>query len=328
MNEIDFVILWVDGNDPRWREEFRRMRQAETDDASPIRYRDWDNLRYWFRGVERFAPWVRRIHFVTWGHLPAWLQREHPKLHIVEHRDFIPAQYRPTFNSNVIELNLHRIEGLAEQFVLFNDDTFLLRPCRPEDFFRRGLPCDMARLSVVQSSSVGHITYNNLELINRRHNKKQAIRHHPGKWFSPCYGVMNLLKSATLMPWAFFPGLYDSHMPQPYLTARFRQAWEQWPQELDATCRHHFRSLTDLSHWLIRYDVLADGEFTPRSMRDCRLTTLADDTIEGICSEIAGQRWRMVCLNDGEWISDFERMKKQLNSAFERILPGKSSYEV
>ena len=114
MNEIDFVILWVDGNDPAWREEFVRTRQAENDDASEIRYRDWRNLHYWFRSAERFAPWVRKVHFITWGHLPAWLRRDHPKLHIVNHRDFIPAEYLPTFNSNTIELNIHRIEGLEE----------------------------------------------------------------------------------------------------------------------------------------------------------------------------------------------------------------------
>ena len=99
MNEIDFVILWVDGNDPAWREEFVRTRQAENDDASEIRYRDWRNLHYWFRSAERFAPWVRKVHFITWGHLPAWLRRDHPKLHIVNHRDFIPAEYLPTFLS-------------------------------------------------------------------------------------------------------------------------------------------------------------------------------------------------------------------------------------
>lgn len=109
MNEIDFVILWVDGNDPAWREEFVRTRQAENDDASEIRYRDWRNLHYWFRSAERFAPWVRKVHFITWGHLPAWLRRDHPKLHIVNHRDFIPAEYLPTFNSNTIELNIHQI---------------------------------------------------------------------------------------------------------------------------------------------------------------------------------------------------------------------------
>ena len=245
MNEIDFVILWVDGNDPAWREEFVRTRQAENDDASEIRYRDWRNLHYWFRSAERFAPWVRKVHFITWGHLPAWLRRDHPKLHIVNHRDFIPAEYLPTFNSNTIELNIHRIEGLADRFVLFNDDTFLTRGCRPEDFFRRGVPCDMARLSVVQPSSVGHIIYNDLELINRLHDKRTAIRNHIARWFSPRYGIVSLLKTLTLLPWGFFPGFNDSHMPQPYLTERFRQAWERWPRELDASCRHRIRSLSD-----------------------------------------------------------------------------------
>ena len=105
MNEIDFVILWVDGNDPAWREEFVRTRQAENDDASEIRYRDWRNLHYWFRSAERFAPWVRKVHFITWGHLPAWLRRDHPKLHIVNHRDFIPAEYLPH-----IQFEHHRTE--------------------------------------------------------------------------------------------------------------------------------------------------------------------------------------------------------------------------
>ena len=145
----------------------------------------------------------------------------------MNHRDFIPAEYLPTFNSNTIELNIHRIEGLADRFVLFNDDTFLTRGCRPEDFFRRGVPCDMARLSVVQPSSVGHIIYNDLELINRLHDKRTAIRNHIARWFSPRYGIVSLLKTLTLLPWGFFPGFNDSHMPQPYLTERFRQAWER-----------------------------------------------------------------------------------------------------
>ena len=69
---------------------------------------------------------VRRIHFVTWGHLPSWLNKEHPKLNIVNHKDFIPEKYLPTFNSHAL-WNMHRIPGLAENFVYFNDDMFLIK---------------------------------------------------------------------------------------------------------------------------------------------------------------------------------------------------------
>lgn len=324
---IDFVILWVDGNDPAWQQEFHKARRTAHEDATTIRFRDWRNLQYWFRAVERYAPWVRRIYFITWGHLPEWLDTSNPRLHIVNHRDYIPAEYLPTFNSNTIELNIHRIEGLADRFVLFNDDTFLCRPCTSADFFRRGLPRDMARLSVVQPSSVGHIVYNNLELINAAHRKNEVMRRHFWKWFSPRYGAVNLLKSLTLLPWSWFPGILDPHMPQPYLRMQFERAWSTWGPHLDASCRNTFRDLTDLSHWLIRYDALCRGEFIPRSLGDCGLMTLGDAEISVVAQEIARQGYRMICLHDSAAIADFDSVSRRLCGAFEQILPEKSSYE-
>ena len=68
--KIDFVITWVDGSDPVWdmqRQETLRKQGIFVDeslDNSTARYRDWDILKYWFRGVETFAPWVNQIHFI------------------------------------------------------------------------------------------------------------------------------------------------------------------------------------------------------------------------------------------------------------------------
>ena len=134
---IDFIITWVDGNDPLWQAEKAKY-QAVKGDASVNRYREWDTLRYWFRGVEKFAPWVNKVFFVTWGHLPSWLNTEHPKLRIVKHTDYIPSEYLPTFSSRPIDMNFHRIEDLSEHFVYFNDDMFLLRPVQQADFFVNG----------------------------------------------------------------------------------------------------------------------------------------------------------------------------------------------
>ena len=58
-------------------------------------------------------------------------------------------------------------------------------------------------------------------------------------------------------------------------------------------------------------------------MADCRLMTLTDDSLESICRDIERQRWRMICLNDSEHISDFDRQCQRLCEAFERILPEK-----
>ena len=111
-------------NDPKWKADFAKWSGLDTTDdsrneTSVARFRDYGFLKYWFRGVEKFAPWVRRIHFVTCGQKPDWLDESNPKLNLVNHEDYIPREFLPCFNSSVLECHLHRIPGLAEHFVYF-----------------------------------------------------------------------------------------------------------------------------------------------------------------------------------------------------------------
>ena len=338
MNETDIVIPWVDGSDPEWRAEFEKARRAETlpgavvatggdQNTSPIRYRDWGTLPWLFRGIERFAPWVRRVHFVTWGHLPLWLDTANPRLNVVRHSDFIPAEYLPTFASRPIELNFHRIEGLAERFILFNDDMFLLRPVPQERFFRGGLPCDMARLSLIAPSTISHTVLNMIEIVARRHSRREVMRRSPGKWWSPRYGAGNLLKTLDLSLWRSWPGLADTHMPQPYLRETFERMWSEERDVLDATCRQRFRSPFGVNHWLMRYEQLAAGRFSPVGFRDTRLDELSEKRIDDVEGYIRAQRYAMICLNDSPALADPANVCSRLAAALDAILPEKSSFE-
>lgn len=119
MKKIDFVIAWLDNSDPEWQDAFYSYlpQDRSSYDLREIRFRNWDNLRYWLRGVEKFAPWVNNIHLITYGQIPDWLNTNAPKLHLVKHSDYIPTKYLPTFSSCPIALNLHRIKELSEHFV-------------------------------------------------------------------------------------------------------------------------------------------------------------------------------------------------------------------
>ena len=123
---MDIIIAWVDGNDPEWQEEFNSYKGIKDGNTDPSRFRDWENFHFLFRGIEKFAPWVEKVHLVTWGHLPNWLNTDHPQLNIVNHKDYIPNEYLPTFNSHTIELNFHRIKELSEEYIYVNDDMFII----------------------------------------------------------------------------------------------------------------------------------------------------------------------------------------------------------
>ena len=137
---IDVVYTWVDGEDPVWSSSLAKWKRDEGADrrgdhaAHSSRYTSHDELRYSLRSVWLNAGWVRRIYVVTADQVPDWLI-EDDRLRIVSHREILPPEALPTFNSHAIESRLHHIEGLAEHFIYFNDDMFLGRAVTPEQFF-------------------------------------------------------------------------------------------------------------------------------------------------------------------------------------------------
>ena len=145
MNEpqIDFVVTWLDSSDPEWQKSLALYSPNSKGHKEKARFRSTDFFMYWFRAVERYAPWVHKVYLVTNGKFPDWINKDCPKLELVKHADFIPAEYLPTFNCRTIELHLHKIKGLSEHFVYFNDDMLLNSPVKPEYYFRNGLPCDI-----------------------------------------------------------------------------------------------------------------------------------------------------------------------------------------
>ncbi|GGV32504.1 stealth conserved region 3 domain-containing protein [Streptomyces spectabilis] len=152
MKDVDFpvdaVYTWVDDTDPAWRAARAAALGGPGDGASAdtgaVRFRNRDELRYSLRSLAMYAPWVRHVYLVTAGQVPAWLDEDHPGLTVVDHRDLFadPDACLPTFNSHAIETQLHRIDGLSEHFLYFNDDMFLGRPTTPDTFF---LPSGLTR---------------------------------------------------------------------------------------------------------------------------------------------------------------------------------------
>ena len=86
------------------------------------------------RSIIKFAPWFNHIYIVTNGQIPVWLNTNNPDISVVSHSEIFRNQADlPTFQSNAIEVNLHRIPGLTDNFIYFNDDMSLIGPLCPED---------------------------------------------------------------------------------------------------------------------------------------------------------------------------------------------------
>ncbi len=330
--DIDFVVSWVDMDDPSWQASFAEWssrKGGSRNGLSKARFRDNGLLRYWFRGIERMCPWVRRIHFVTCGQKPSWLDVSNPRLNLVSHADYIPERFLPTFNSSVLELYLHRIPGLAGHFVYFNDDVFATAPVPQDRFFsEEGLPRDIAAFRFNGGTGLwNRCLRNNMEILNRRFDKKQVQREFPGKWFTPEYDGRDTL-TKLLRPCGKFPTFKVPHSAQPYLKETYVQVWDYAEAELLKASEHRFRSGEDYTQELMRGWQLCSGAFEPcNTYRDARMFPLLLKAGEA-AEAVREQRYRLVCLNDNARIKNYDAVMEELSRSFESILPGKSSFEL
>ena len=323
MYPIDFVLIWVDGNDPKWQQEHLRYATNSSGDKSFVRFRDWENLKYWFRGVEKFTPWVNKIHFVTCGQVPDWLNLNASKLNFVKHSDFIPKEYLPTFSSHSIELNLHKINGLSEHFVYFNDDFFIINEIKPECFFRYGLPCDVAALD----ASTG-IPMNCTDVINKRFDKRRVIKSYYKKWFSLTNRRL-LFRTLCLMPWPYFAGFYVTHLPQPFLKSVFEEVWKEEHDILHETCCDKFRKESNVCQYIFRDWQLVTNKFTLYNTKKLgRFFSISEKNINEITKMIRNQTRKIIVINDSDNIENFFTLKQTIINSFNEILPNKSSFEL
>jgi len=334
--EIDIVIAWVDGSDPEWIKKKNYYRTQEMKNSSyekneASRYRDWDILKYLFRSIEKYAPWVKTVHFVTCGQKPQWLNAEHHGLHMVHHEDYIPAEYLPTFSSHTIELNFHRIEGLSEHFIYFNDDFFLTAPTEPTDFFVNGLPCDSPIVTPVITTLPGHpfVHYliNDLSIVNAHFDLPNVIKGKITNWFNPLYGLHGIRTFLYATGRKKVCGFYNFHMPSSMLKTTYEQIWNLEPQILEATCKNRFRGLGDVNQYVMSYANFCQNRFVPRSPKHGCFFSVGEEH-EKMYDAIVNRRYKYIAINDSDFEVDFEKEKAFLIDAFEKAFPEKSSFEI
>ena len=135
---IDLVILWCDDT-PEFLQKRtywqNKLGLQQDKNITKERFETVDELKYLLRSVELYAPWINHIFLVTDNQCPKWLNRNNPKITIVDHAEIMPSEILPTYNSFVIEAYIHKIPHLSEHFIYANDDMLFSQPVSPQFFF-------------------------------------------------------------------------------------------------------------------------------------------------------------------------------------------------
>ena len=241
---IDAVITWVDGADPahaaRLAAYLDSIGAGRPNAAHPTRFNDAGEIDYCVASIFRFAPWIRTLHVVTDRQAPRLIgqlagTRFADRVRVVDHAELFAghAQHLPTFNSRAIITTLWRIDGLSERFVYFNDDFALIRPVRPDDFFRD----ERVVLRGKWQRQSAHRPLRKLIAAARRMAGKDPAR-------SPTARVRNLAAQEASARMAGFDRDYLRlyHNPFPMRRSTLEHFFAERPDLLEANLRHRLRS--------------------------------------------------------------------------------------
>lgn len=291
---IDAVILSVNPHDPEWLESFSTYCSIKNP-KEHCRYRYFHTLQYLFRGIEQNMPWIRKIHFVVSqpSQIPEWLDTDNKKINIVYHKDFMPAELLPTFNTCQIELFLYRIKGLSEHFVYFNDDMYPIKPLKQDAFFTADGKARMVsyQRSYKRNSLFRKMLWNNVEILNKQ--------------------------------FPHFIGCAYDHLTHNLIKSIFQELVErEYDGIIERFKGSRTRSERDVTIQLVKdYQALKNMVETP--IWNGKRIDLEDG--KGIS---VPDNCEIVCFNDNEKLKkDFERIEREVIYFLQRVLPTKSSFE-
>ena len=251
MIDIDVVITWVDGDDPEHRRKrlsfmTRSSRPLHDNGINPHRWADSDELNYCLRSIEKNAPWVRRVWIITDLQAPKFgklSKRFLDKISIVDHLEIFRdhAEVLPTFNSLSIETMLWRIDGVAEHFLYFNDDVFLIAPVRPDDFFTAAGP-------VLRG---GWTDYSGLGRSAEKRKDAAFLNHY------------NQLNAAEIIGFGAERAFANAHVIHPMRRSVMARLFEQHRELFVENITHRFRDTEQfLPQGLHNHACIRDGGFT------------------------------------------------------------------
>lgn len=293
---MDIVITYVDGNDPVWKQDYEKFTNVP---VMAKRFRDWGTLKYLLRGIQIKMPFINNVYLVVShpSQVPQWVNQK--QLKIVLHKDIIPEEFLPTFNCNPIEMHLHRIPGLDEEYLYFNDDMFPVGECKPEDFFQNGRPV------------IGYY----------RHFFSS------GMYKKICRNSDRLARKALGMGTSCL-FTRPQHICSPMLKSQCEELYAMVEEDIRRTSATRTRTEDNLNQYLFLDYMNYKGMVLHRKISNKHFSvSLA--SAEALRDFLHNPTRNLVCINDVH-LSDsrYERLRGAILDAFESTFPDKSRFEL
>lgn len=304
--KVDLLVTYVNYKDSQWIADYEKVAHTRLNAVTEARFRSFGTLRYLFRGIDKFMPYVDEVILIVSKEtqVPKWVNKS--VVRVITHDKFIPANDIPTFNSCTIESAFHRIPGLDPYIIYTNDDIFPIKESTVEDFFTNGLP------------NIGFKFYKGYGKNNmfRQQCKNGATL------------IFNTLKSKHLMdkrkenPPFFKPDHCMTAMTLDTLKTVGYLCGEEMRK-----CSTPFRSMKNVNQHIYLYYQYFTDKYYDKKM-DYKYITFQNG-IDSIVDNICNPDVKFLCINDDGLLGkDYDKTKAAIQNALKTRLPNHCRFEI
>ena len=239
---VDAVITWVNSADKNWQVKINKHLDKKINwenKKESTRYNSLNEVEIAILSIIKYAPFIKNIFLVTDNQEPENFIKLQNKakqnkinLELVDHKVIFRnhKNYLPTFNSCSIISMLYQVPNLSEYFVIFNDDTFLMRETNEEDFFKNGKPIIRGRWDSFYEDKLFRNIFIKVKLIFKKQDQKKTG-----------YKLAQQ-KSARLL--GFKKYIRRDHTPVSIRKSTIEDYFNENPEFLDNNIKHRFRNNT------------------------------------------------------------------------------------
>jgi hypothetical protein len=310
--DVDVVYTWVNSEDEDWIKMFKQHApDALTDASSKARFYNRDELKFSLRSINEYMSWVRNVYIVSNCAPPDWIDLKNSKLKWIAHEKLFNKKSLPVFSSHAIETKLHKIKGLSNYFIYFNDDVMLSRTTFKQDFyFSNGI----VKLALEPYGNVsGDLKEGEPDYLNAARNVQALI----DKDFD------------------VIPTQLHTHSPLVLRKDILKEIEENYKSEITETAKQKFRKITDISLPSFFFPHYAYS--TGKAIKSERKTLLIQQNHNFLkrFKELKSEkkqadlrkRHLSFCLNDGGNSHENHKWNTETISFLKEYFPQKSEFE-
>jgi len=300
MNEltVDAIISYVNPSDKLWASDYSKA--TGNYNVTGPRFRSWGTLKYLFRAIAENMPFVNNVVLIVAreSQVPDWVNKENVR--VVYHKDFIPKEFLPTFNSCTIESFFWNIPNLSEKIIYFNDDMFATNPLTIEDFFTKDAP---------------HLYFGNPE----GYSKKNIFR-------CQCRTGMDMICNVLSIP-TFEPNVIikPPHVASPITRESLIKVHELCEKHIKNSVSM-LRKPSNVNQYIYSYYQYFTNNYVCASPAFAYFE-IKESTIAKIEDAILSKDYQLVCINDSGKLRDYKQLSYQLQECFESKFPNQCKYE-